>query len=89
MTAQRKRSKSGRRSGSDGKATVPALESQPDGLGLLRLAALLQPIAGDGVAPAALPTAAQLERAMRTVGMADFAPVAAGWSRCYRPTRIP
>ena len=75
-----------------GKASAPGVTA-PDGLGLLRLAALLQPDnVGDGgnaSVPASLPTPAQLERAMLTVGMIDFAAVSAGCARCYRPTRIP
>jgi hypothetical protein len=85
MLARRTRSK-----GNNPSSSSAAAATKPDGLGLLRLAALLQPVTGpDGAAIAPAPSAAQLERAMRTVGLTDFEQAAAGWARCYRPTRIP
>jgi hypothetical protein len=85
MLARRTRSK-----GSSSASAAAAAATKPDGLGLLRLAALLQPATGpNGAVVAPEPSAAQLERAMRTVGLADFEQASAGWARCYRPTRIP
>jgi hypothetical protein len=85
MLARRTRSK-----GNNPTSASAPSATKPDGLGLLRLAALLQPATSPtGAAIAPEPSAAQLERAMRTVGLADFEQAAAGWARCYRPTRIP